>query len=149
MTQKAVVVRSGGKLMAQIVRSEACAQCRGCAFGETQTQLVPLPEKNGVTYREGDEVELTLSDGTLSRASLLAYGVPLAAFLIGLMLGARLSSALGLGSDAGAAIGALLLTGLSLLGLHFLEPRLKKSGRYFPTAAPCPASRAQDDSQDA
>ena len=136
MTQKALVVRRGGRLMAQVVRSEACAACRGCAFGQTETCFIALPD-GGKGYREGDEVDLTLSEGALSRASLLAYGLPLVCFMAGLFLGGRLSESLGMPRDACAALGAILFTALSLVCIRLLEPRIRKSGRYLPVTAPC------------
>ena len=142
MTQKAIVVSSQGKLMASLERSEACAQCRACAFGETQTVLVELP-KDGQVYREGDTVELTLHDGSVSRASLLAYGFPLLMFLAGLAGGWLLGGALGLSRDLLGALCALLLTGTSLLTLRRLDRRLRRSGRFTPVAHPCCA--ADDD----
>ena len=44
MKKEATVVSEGGKLYAEIVRSEACQQCRMCSFGKKERMLYKLPE---------------------------------------------------------------------------------------------------------
>ena len=87
MKREAKVVRENGRLMAEVLREEACQSCRACRFGQVERVLVELPQ--GSEYREGETIELEVPDGTVSRGALLAYALPLAAMLAGLFLGAR------------------------------------------------------------
>ena len=42
MVRDAIVVQENGKLMAEVVRTEACQTCRACAFGKKERVLVPV-----------------------------------------------------------------------------------------------------------
>lgn len=129
MKKKAQIVMKDGRLVARVERSEACMKCRACDYGAKAEMLVKLPAG---TWREGDEVEIELESGKLPRASLLAYGIPLAGLLIGLLSGCFLresetrelwQAALGLAGT---------VAGFAVLKLH--EPRFKA---YRPGVAPC------------
>ena len=142
MKQQAKVVESQGALMAEIIRPEACAQCRACRYGQQERMLVPLPKGD---YRPGDTVELELSEQSFSVASLLAYAVPLAFFLAGLF-GASLFT----DSELVMAAAALALLGVGLAAMRLLvEPHLKRSGRFEPSVRLCeqesPAEEKRDD----
>ena len=124
MTQTATLVRVNGRLMAQTIRSEACAQCRACAHGQAERQLIELPE--GFEGREGETVELTLPEGSVGKASLLGYGVPFIAFCLGLALGAWISSLAAWPQDLCCAAGALGLCALSLLVVRRMGRAMKR-----------------------
>ena len=124
MTQTATLVRVNGRLMAQTVRSEACAQCRACAHGQTERQLIELPED--FEGAEGETVELTIPEGSVGKASLLGYGVPFIAFCLGLALGGWISSLAAWPQDLCCAAGALLLCAASL-------PLVRRAGRAMKT----------------
>lgn len=126
MRQTAKVVYRDGKLMAMVERPEACMSCRACEYGQRSETLVELPKGK---YREGDTVEMELERGRLSKASLLAYGIPLAGLLAGLVIGnaARLTEPL---QAVTAVAGALLGFG----ALKLLEPRFRS---FRPKATPC------------
>ena len=69
MVQKAIVVKTDdGRLMAQVERSEMCASCKACQFGQTQTHLVELPAGD---FKPGDEVDVTLPNGSIVTYKLL------------------------------------------------------------------------------
>ena len=59
-------VKLDGRLMAEVVRTEACLQCHACQYGQKGRVLVELPEGD---YRVGDTVELSLEDARSARAS--------------------------------------------------------------------------------
>ena len=130
LVREATVVRINGKLMACAQRSEACAQCRACAHGQTEQVLLPLPEDAAV--REGDQVQISLPDGSVGRASLLCYGIPLVMLLAGLGAGAGLSTYLGLAQDLYCAAGGLLLTLCGFLIVRLIDRHLQKKGCMQP-----------------
>jgi positive regulator of sigma E activity len=126
LKREATVVERDGKLMAEVVRAEACQHCRACRFGQTESVLVDLPDGD---YRPGDSVELTLADGRVSIASMIAYGIPVALLFAGLLL----AGALGLseGWQAACALAGLLA---GLFTIKALGPKLR---RFQPQALPC------------
>ena len=96
-------------------RPEACEKCGACG-GSARKESVVLQADCAV----GDWVRIELPEHRFLQAAALAYGVPLAAFLAGLVLGQRLT-----GSDGGAAIGALLGLAVSIGILRLTERRIQ------------------------
>ncbi len=128
MKQTATVTFVDGMPVAEIVRPEACEACHACKYGRQQTMRVHLPPGD---YAEGQRVELSLPEGRVGLASLIAYAFPLVMLLTGLFLGHALFQ-----SDWGAALGATFLLGVSLMIIRLLEPRLRKSGAFQPHTCP-------------
>lgn len=111
MKRTATVVSVKGTLMAEIVRSEACGDCRACDFGRKEKMHYTLPDGN---YKVGDEVDLEIADSSLPRATLIAYGIPLIGVILGLTVGSLFTGAEWARSIAGV-IG--LFAGLAALKL--------------------------------
>lgn len=122
MKRTARVVNENGVLMAEVLREEACAHCHGCDLGRKERRLYPL---NGEGFREGDEITLELSDRTLSKTSLLAYGLPLVCLLAGLVLGSLLFS-----QEWAQALSAILMLGVGLAILAATEKKRRATGQY-------------------
>lgn len=122
MKRTARVVNENGVLMAEVLREEACAHCHGCDLGRKERRLYPL---NGEGFREGDEITLELSDRTLSKTSLLAYGLPLVCLLAGLVLGSLLFS-----QEWAQALSAILMLGIGLAILAATEKKRRATGQY-------------------
>ena len=122
MTEKAKVVRDEGVLRAEIVRTEACAKCGACNFGKKERLLYPLPEGD---FREGDTVEIELSDRAVTKAAFLAYGMPFICLMAGLAVGCRLFE-----RELYQALTAIGFTVIGLIYLYFTEKKRKQSGRY-------------------
>lgn len=129
MKQRAKVVLENGALMAEIIRPEACEACKACKHGRTERMLVPLPKGR---FQVGDLVELTLPDGQVGVASLLAYGIPFAFFVLGLWLGGMIW-----GTELGQALGAVAMAAVGFLLIKILDPIIRRRGKFAPTAAPC------------
>ena len=123
MKREAKVVRENGRLMAEVLREEACQSCRACRFGQVERVLVELPQ--GSEYREGETIELEVPDGTVSRGALLAYALPLAAMLAGLFLGARWGAE-GVQAHSPQAV-RVKRNGIAFMIVRFLF----KGGRYL------------------
>ena len=126
MKREATVVEVDGRLMAEVVRAEACQQCHACQFGQKERMLVELPEGD---YHAGDTVELALEDTRFARASLLAYALPVATLFIGLLIAAFAGL-----PEAWQALCALIGLGVGLAIIKILEPRLR---RLRPDVRPC------------
>lgn len=126
MKRQATVVLRNGRLMAEIVRTEACQQCRACQFGQREQMYVELPEG---AFAPGDAVELELSEKRFALASLIAYALPVALLFAGLGVAAALG--LSEGWQAGSAVAGLAI-GLAVI--RILEPKLR---RFRPAARAC------------
>lgn len=132
MTERArVVALDGENAIVEVSIKSACGSCgHGTSCGITTLgKLVrPRPARWRMENRAGagigDEVWLALDDAALSTAAVFAYLPP----LFGLLLGAALAEAQGVGVSAGE--GGVVLVGLAGLGLGLLAARFlsKRAG---------------------
>lgn len=137
MKRMALVVNVDGKLMAEIVRTEACGKCGACGVKRGEKAHFPLPEGD---YKEGDSVELTMSSNKLSLASLIAYGVPLAALIAGLFIGQALFDA-----EGAQALTAIICLALGCVWLKYSEKNRRAAGTFNYCAARKNESEVQED----
>jgi len=80
------VTRVDGKwIEVTFCRPPDCDKCHAC-LGGNQTTTLRLPGKANV----GDKALVSMPDSTITQASLIAYGIPLAGLLIGMLAGDRL-----------------------------------------------------------
>lgn len=128
MNREAKVVLKDGRLVAELTRTEACASCGACRHGKEEVLTVDLPEGD---FIEGEMVELTLEDGRVTQASLIAYGIPLLGLIAGIFLGGIF------GGDGMRLLMGLLLTALSYLAVRLIGGRMENSGNYRPKALRC------------
>lgn len=117
MTREAKVIRENGKLMAEIIREEACASCRACRFGQEERLLMELPDDKD--YCEGETIRLEMPDGDFSRGIILAYALPLVCMLAGLFAFS------GFAGEGVQAIGALAGLGVGLLIVRLVSNKRK------------------------
>lgn len=124
MKQTATVVNHNGRLMAEVVRSEACQQCRACQFGQQEKVYVDL---GNLSCREGDQVEIDLDDAKFSKASVIAYGIPVAFFFAALFLARAFTSL-----EYIQALAAIAGVGLGLICVRCIDRYIKAGGKYSP-----------------
>ena len=122
MKREATVVQHKGKLCALIVRSEACGDCHACDFGKKEMMYYPLPTGN---FKEGDKVEIEISDRALGKATLIAYGLPLLCMLLGLTLGTLIFKA-----EWAQALTALIALLIGWIIIRVTEKKCGKSNTY-------------------
>jgi positive regulator of sigma E activity len=111
-------------------RAPSCGNCK--TADACQTGLLGLgtgPRRyrlaNRIGARVGDQVQLTVADGAVWRASLLSYVLPLL-----LAIGGAASGQFSAG-DTGAVIGTLVGIGCGLLLLRRNELRARGDARLF------------------
>ncbi len=122
MKRDALVVSVRGKLMAEITRTEACGDCRACQMGQKAIMHYPLPKGD---YKPGDIVSLEINDNVLSRATVIAYGIPLSALLIGLCAGFMAFEA-----EWAQALTALISLTAAGLYIFFTEKKRREKGSF-------------------
>lgn len=130
MEEMARVVRILNQNMAEVElrRHSACSECGRCGHGK-DGQPARFEVNNPVQARVGDTVLLEMETGSLMKAVLLIYILPLVNLVIGFVLGNWLNDRFRI--LPGEAFPALL--GLSLLALTFLFVRAydKRAGSRF------------------
>lgn len=113
-------------------RQTGCGRCHepgGCGGG-LLSQMKPHQERryrvlNSIQATLGDVVIVTIPDGSLWRASFVAYLLPLLGVLAGAGLGMMASG----GGDQGAVLGSIIGLAGGIAGLKVLERR--KTGRFL------------------
>ncbi len=107
---------------------EGCGQ-NGLCFGTGADDPDDLLVRNSISAQVGDTVTFGLPDGSMTRAGMIAYLLPLGGLIAGAMLGQSLSIA-DWTQDAkamsGGAVGFAVSFGLAML----LDRLLKGSARY-------------------
>ena len=124
MKQKAKVVKHDGTLMAEVVRSEACQSCHACQFGQKEKVYVAL---DGLPCKEGDTVDIELDNASFSAASIIAYGIPAAAFIIAIII-ARLFTE----NEIIQAVAAALRLAIGLFCVRISEKDHRRKGDFKP-----------------
>ena len=110
--------------MAEVTRSEACQSCHACRFGQQEKVYVDV---NGLGCAEGDEIKIELDNGEFSAASLIAYGVPVAACLALLFLSRLFTHAEGV-----QALFAVTGLGAGLVFVKLFDIKSRRKGRFTP-----------------
>lgn len=87
MAEKGLVTElKGENAVVVMVRTEACAKCRACISGMSEKEMI-IEAENVCGANVDDWVELELQENGFYNAVLIMYGIPLLAFLAGLLLG--------------------------------------------------------------
>ena len=92
MAEEIGVVRSvaGGLATVEFERSSACGKCGACGLlsGASNRMVTTAAAPPGVQV--GDQVRMVMSDSFFYLSTVLLYGVPLAALVLGVALGSLL-----------------------------------------------------------
>lgn len=120
-----VVAVRGDLAEVLIPRSRHCEGCGSCCVVAGEDGML-AEAVNEAGAREGDRVEVELPFRASLKAAYLLYGIPLAAFLVGLGAGSLLS---GVFFDGGFAVPLGLLFGFGFLFLaYFMLARVYAPG---------------------
>lgn len=105
-------------------RPSDCDKCHACMGGEKTTTL-----RLEGTASVGDQALVEMPASTITQASLLAYMLPLAGLLIGMLVGDRL---IPLENSLGALIGAVIGLAISLAYLLVTEKKRRSNPKWTP-----------------
>jgi sigma-E factor negative regulatory protein RseC len=126
-----VVEASGGEVLVEVPgRAPTCGNCKtsdACQEGLFGLSAGPRRYRvaNPIGARVGDRVQLTVADGTLWRASLMSYVLPLLLAIGGAVVGQSLAG------DAWAVAGTLAGLGCGLVLLRRKEILARREGSLF------------------
>jgi len=120
-----VVEVKPGRALVETTRSAACDSCGarhacGCMSGGREARVWV---EDPLQVSPGDQVVIAVPEGTVLRASVLVYLVPVMALVLGALLGNGLAPSLGFSPDLGAAGLGLLAMVLAFLASRFLGGR--------------------------
>ncbi len=119
------VTKVDGKwLEVTFCRPSDCDKCHAC-MGGNKTTTLRLEGKAKV----GDKALVSMPDSTITQASLIAYGLPLAGLLIGVFAGDALYPA---ENSLGALIGAGIGLALPLIALIATERKRRQDPKWSP-----------------
>ncbi len=118
-------------MLVEFERTSMCEKCGACERGQ-KNMIMEVTKLDGA--QPGDRVAVELPEGTLLKAALIAYGIPLVLLIAGLYIGGLLPEKTGLqiSKDLCSVICGLLLAGISYLILHLTEKKRSASGRFAP-----------------
>lgn len=118
-----VVEIKGSMAIIKFKRGKACEHCSGCiSFSSTEAQI---EVENILNAKVGDRVELVLHERSMLKASLIAYMGPLAALIIGVLIGS-------IWGEIYAAIGGVACALLAFMVLRLLEPKFERMAEFKP-----------------
>ena len=116
ITHKGTVVQSGRGTVDVLMRPEsACHARKVCGMEEGEERILNVVTINAHTYREGEEVNVSISEGMGIKAALIAYAYPF--LLVFVLLIALLQSGI---SELVAG-----LSGLGVLGAYVVLYRFR------------------------
>lgn len=119
----------------RMTRTEACAKCKACIAGMSKKDMI-MEADNECSAQVGDWVEMELRENGFFQAVLIMYGIPLIAFMAGILLGYFVVAPFVPMIDPsviGFGLG-LLFTLLTFLWIRSQEKRWE-SKKYRPVAA--------------
>lgn len=118
-----VVALEADTAVVRFQRSSMCAHCGAClTFGDKEMEC---RVKNELNASVGDRVRVELSGRKIVGASLIAYCIPLAALLFGVLVGSRFS-------DLMSIILGLVCCGTGYLLLRVLDRRFQRVQSFRP-----------------
>lgn len=131
MRERAIVIEEhGDQAKIQIIRSSACAHCRGCSIGSLDKKKIHIWAKNPLKAKPGQTVEVELTETAFFQATILVYLIPLIAFILGLILGYRLTNPLKVTQEIFALIIGLSFMSFSFVLNYLMNSKFEKSGRF-------------------
>lgn len=101
-----------------------CEKCHACMGGQKTAALRVKGEA-----RVGDHAVVSMPEATVTKASAIAYLLPLAALMIGMFIGDALSAG---SSSVGAIIGGVIGIAVALLIVLLTEGIRRRSPKWQP-----------------
>lgn len=123
MTNKGVVTEVNGEMLTVVFeRNEACGDCHACMHGSSNCKKHTIKIKGKADV--GDEIVVEMDESHVMAASAVAYMIPFAGFMIGILVSYVLKL-----SEPLMALMAVAGTAVAYLVMHLLDPHFSK-GRW-------------------
>ncbi|MFC1891749.1 SoxR reducing system RseC family protein [Thermodesulfobacteriota bacterium] len=122
----------GEKAMVRINQRSACAGCgsrEGCEISGNDAHIEVI---NDIHAGIGDQVELSVPEGTVLKLSLLIYFIPVIALIIGAFAGDAIANKLQTDTTLPAIIGGGVFMGTTFCFLRRLDRSSELTKKYQP-----------------
>lgn len=126
-----IIELKNNEAVIMVRRSSACGKCGACQMGPGSDEML-LTIPNILNGRVGDFVELELASSQLLKASAITYLIPLAALILGVILGYVFGPDYGFNPELAGSLIGLLFTALSFFIIRAMEPKFKKEHNFSP-----------------
>lgn len=132
MKEIGVVLKTSGKdAVVMIKRHAACGDCGACQVGKEKMTMETRAE-NAAGAKVGDEVTVEMEFSGVIKATSIAYGIPLIAFLIGCALGYPIAQTAGWDMVLTPFFCGIIMTVLAFLGIRLADRRGRFNSKYRP-----------------
>jgi sigma-E factor negative regulatory protein RseC len=122
-----VIEVSGTMVKVVVTRHSSCESCGACGIGAKPE--IDFLLKNDIGAQVGDRVVIEIRSNALFKAAFLVYTIPLAALIIGFLLGQRIGALQGMALSQAELIG--IGSGFLFLVLAFICLRQLDRSRFF------------------
>jgi sigma-E factor negative regulatory protein RseC len=117
---------NNNKATVRVQRTSACEHCKSKASCSIEKREMRVQLENNLQAKIGDQVELSIPEGSLVQVSMLVYFFP----IIALMIGAFIGAAVGEIFNVNQSISAALTGGVALCIVFFALKRFEKTEKF-------------------
>ena len=131
MTENGLVIRTDGRTACVVFsRNANCTRCNACAIGRGKNMIAEV--NNPIKAKKGDQVIVEINERQALKAALFAFGLPIAALVLGVLVFSSLAQRMGFGDSSGiiggVAGGVFLL--LAFVGAYRYDRHLRAQNRH-------------------
>ncbi len=116
----------------KVIKSSACNHCTEKDSCNVSERNMIIEVANILNAKEGDQVEVSVPEGTFIKLSLMVYILPVAALMTGAFLGNFISSKCNTDPSITAAITGAIFLVASFLGIKRFEKKNQTGVKYYP-----------------
>lgn len=128
-----VIGKENNRLIIRMQRTEACAKCRACTAGMKKEDMI-IKAENMCNAEIGNKVDVIIDNANFMKATLIMYGIPFIAFMIGIFVGYYGADKYGINNGELIGIGlGLILVVVTYLIIHTQEKKFRTEG-FIPKA---------------
>jgi len=121
------------KAVVRIQQTAACAHCKSRNACEISEKEMLVEVANDLLAEVGDQVELSIPEGTVIKLAMLVYLLPIIALLIGAFTGNAMAEHLRMDSTFSSILGGGLCMGIVYYILKKLDRTKKFRDEYLPS----------------
>jgi len=134
LRERGVVEKSSPqKAVVRIEQSSACATCQSRGACQVQNDKIFLVEVvNDLGAKVGDVVEISMPSGSVIKASLAVYALPVLGLILGALSGGALAGALRVQPTAASLVGGGAGLAVSIGILKWLDRSVRSRPDYSP-----------------
>ncbi len=134
ITERGIIERVKADMATiRVMRHSACEHCDSkgaCDIFEGKEVFIDIP--NTLNAKIGDEVEISVTGGSLLKLSIMVYFLPVLALVLGAFLGGRIGPHMGLSAPLASILAGGAAMGITFLLLRLLDRSSKGEENYAP-----------------